>query len=168
MNTIQIVAMTLVYLLPVALVTLLLTTHFPRQPRWLLTAVLLVLPLFYVGHYLLLQQLPGWPSHAPLPQQFRLLGFDIVEPDTKAGKSGRILLWISAADSDPPRVHQLPYGKDLHQELIAAGQRQAEGRVQLGSRSRQAAPPASSGQAGIAQDIISFSDAASQSLPAKR
>jgi hypothetical protein len=167
MNTIQMVAMTLVYLLPVALVTLLLATHGRRQPRWLLTAVLLVLPVFYVGHYLLLQHLPGWPSHAPLPQQFRLLGFDIVEPDTKAGKRGRILLWINAADNDQPRVHQLPYRKDLHRELIAAGQRQAEGRVQLGTRSRQAAP-ASSGQAGTAQEMISFSDATPHALPAKR
>ncbi|MCW9079352.1 MAG: hypothetical protein OQK74_09275, partial [Gammaproteobacteria bacterium] len=109
MSTIQMVAMTLVYLLPVALVTLLLTTLGRGHPRWLLTAVLLAVPVFYVGHYLLLQQLPGWPSHAALPQQFRLLGFDIIEPDTKAGQSGRILLWVNAADSYQPRVHRLAY-----------------------------------------------------------
>jgi len=161
------VAITLAYLLPVALVTLLLTTQGRRRPRWLLTAVLLAVPVFYVGHYILLQQLPGWPSRAALPQQFRLLGFDITEPDTKAGESGRILLWINAAEGDQPRVHQLAYRKDLHRELVTAGQRQAEGRTQLGTRSRQAAA-ASSGQAGIAQEIISFSDAAPRSLPAKQ
>jgi hypothetical protein len=167
MNTIHMVAMTLVYLLPVALATSLLTTQGRRHRRWLLTAVLLALPVFYVGHYLLLQQLPGWPSRAALPQQFRLLGFDIIEPDTRAGESGRILLWINAAESDQPRVHQLAYRKDLHQKLVAASQRQAEGRTQLGTRSRQAAT-ASSGQAGIAQEIISFSDATPRSLPAKQ
>ena len=157
--------MTLVYLLPVALVTFV-ADHEGRATALALIVVLLALPVFYVGHYVLLQHCRAGRADAALPQQFRLLGFDIIEPDTRASESAGYLLWVNDADSDQPRVHRLTYRKDLHQELVAAGQRQAEGRTQLGTRSRQAAN-ASSGQAGIAQEIISFSDATPRSLPAK-
>lgn len=167
MSTIQLVAVTLIYMVPVALVALLLTTDRRRRlAGWLITAVLLALPVFYVSHYFLLQQMQGWPSSASLPQQFRLLAFDITEPDPNADKAGRILLWISAADSDQPRVHRLAYRKDLHQELVAAGQRQAKGRPQLGTRS-QRAMSTNSGPTRGSQDSVSFRDANARSLPPK-
>ena len=166
MSTVETVAMTLGYLFPVALIALLLTAQVRRHPRWLLTTVLLALPVFYVGHYLLLQQLQGWPSTAPLPEHFRLLGFDIREPRSKEQDGGRILLWIKAADDEQPRVHALAYRKTLHRELVAAGKRQEQGRPQLGTRSRGAANTVSD-PGNRAPGDIRFSDAETRALPAK-
>ena len=166
MNAIQTVAMTLVYLLPVALVALLLIRQSGPRGRWLYTTVLLVLPLFYIGHYLMLQQMQGWPSTVPLPQQFQLLAFDIREPDPNKDQAGQILLWIRTDDRAQPRVHQLAYRKALHRELIAAGQRQTQGRPQTGVRS----PPSSSGARAPGtdrQEIIRFTDTLNRSLPSK-
>ena len=166
MSTVQTIAVTLGYLLPVALIALLLTAQVRRHPRWLLSTVLLALPVFYVGHYLLLQQLQGWPSTAPLPEHFRLLGFDIREPRPSKQDSGRILLWVKAADHEQPRVHVLAYRKTLHQELVAAGRRQEQGRPQFGTRSGRAATTASNAGDRAPEDIR-FSDAQTRALPAK-
>jgi hypothetical protein len=166
MNAILTVAVTLLYLIPVALVALLLTAQRRPHAPWLLTAVLLALPAFYMGHYLLLQQIQGWPSSAPLPQQFRLLAFDISEPDPKTERAGQILLWVHGGSSDQPRVHHLAYRKDLHQELIAAGKRQVEGRPQIGIRRTQTASSAA-GPSGGKQETISFRDKVGRSLPSK-
>lgn len=166
MSAIQTVAITLVYLLPVALIALLLATQSRPHGRWLLTTVLLVLPLFYIGHYLLLQGMQGWPSNMALPQQFQLLAFDISEPDPNTYEPGQILLWTHTGDSEQPRVHRLAYRKGLHRELVAAGQRQAQGRPQTGIRSP---PPASDTTAPGTdrQEIIRFKDTANRTLPSK-
>lgn len=165
MSTVPTAAITLVYLLPVALVALLLTTRWLRSARWLLPSVLLALPAFYVGHYLILQQMQGWPSKAPLPTKFELLAFDITEPDPNTGRSGQILLWINAGDDDQPRVHRLGYQKDLHQELVAAGQRQAQGRPQVGTRGTGVS--AAVGSNAAKKEVISFRDKVGRSLPSK-
>lgn len=164
MSAIQTAAVTLVYLLPAALVALLLTAPGQRHPRWLLTTVLLALPVFYIGHYLLLQQMQGWPSTAPLPQQFQLLAFDITEPDPNSDRPGHILLWVDSGDNDRPRVHRLAYRKELHRELVAAGQRQAKGRPQIGSRGTATGAAARNTDT---KEVISFRDQVGRSLPSK-
>jgi len=166
MSAIQTIAITLVYLVPVALLALLLIAQHRRHAHWLLTSLLLILPVFYVSHYLLLQQLRGWPSTAALPQQFRLLAFDISEPDPNTDRPGQILLWIHNSDSDQPRVYRLNYRKDLHQELVGAGQRLAEGRPQVRFHGRPS-NPAGTGADTDGQEIIRFRDEAGRSLPSK-
>lgn len=123
----------LAYVLPVALLALLLTRAQAR-PRRLLVGVLIMLPLFYTGHFLLLQAVQGWPSHARLPERFRLLAFDISEPDPKHRRAGEILLWVLAEGMTEPRAHRLDYDKAMHQALVDAGRRQAQGRPQIGVR----------------------------------
>ena len=166
MSTVQTVAMTLGYLLPAALIALLLTAQVRRHPRWLLSTVMLALPVFYIGHYLLLLQLQGWPSTAPLPERFQLLGFDIREPRPQEQDNGRILLWVKATDHEQPRVHALAYRKALHQELVAAGKRQEQGRPQFGTRNRHT-PTTASDPSDSAPGDIRFSDAETRALPAK-
>jgi len=166
-NALGAIGLTLLYLLPVSLLALLLTHRVSGYPRWLITVVLLALPAFYVGHYHLLEQMQGWPSDAPLPQRFRLLGFDVTEPDTGKGETGRVLLWVQAPDSVSPRAHRLPYSKDLHQELVAAGQRRKNsGRTQIGTHQR-ATPGATDRPASEPQERIRFEDAKGPRLPAK-
>jgi hypothetical protein len=96
--------------------------------------MLLALPLFYAAHYRLLEELQGWPSSAPLPDQFRLLAHEVVEPDQVSGAPGRILIWAQPVGAPHPRVYRLPYDKVLHEQLTEAAERQANGRAQRGER----------------------------------
>ena len=165
MNALPTIAITLIYVVPLALLALLLGGRGQRHPVWLLTLILLALPIFYIGHYLMLQELKGWPSGAELPDRFRLLAFDIIEPDPSAADPGRILLWVEVAGEREPRVYTRPYRKQLHEDLVAAGKRQQQGRQQIGSMTPQGRTSSATG----AQDeqIIRFEDATSKPLPAK-
>lgn len=154
----------LLYVVPVAVVAGLLSTH-SQRPRWLVSALLIALPLFYIGHFQMIQAIRGWPSDAALPDEFQLLAFRVNEPDTKSGDHGEILLWVQGLDDPRPRVHRLVYQKSLHIALANAGQRQATGISQIGSRHPQ-------GFAGVAdpqrdQAGIGFRDESKPTLPAK-
>jgi hypothetical protein len=164
-NALPTVAITLFYVAPLALLALLLSGRGQRHPAWLLTLILVALPIFYIGHYLMLQELKGWPSGAELPERFRLLAFDIIEPDPGAADPGRILLWVEAGGETEPRVYTRPYRKRLHQDLVAAGKQQQQGRPQIGSKTPQGRASSTTG----AQDeqVIRFEDAISKPLPAK-
>ena len=156
--------LTLLYVVPVAIVAVLLSTH-SRRPRWLVSALLIGLPVFYIGHYQMIQAIRGWPSDAALPEQFQLLGFRISEPDTRRGDDGEILLWVQGLADPRPRVHRLAYQKALHIALAQAGQRQSAGISQVGSRKPQGSASAadpSRESAGIA-----FRDQPKPTLPAK-
>ncbi len=113
----------------------------------------------------MLQELRGWPSAAELPDRFRLLAFDIVEPEPAAANPGRILLWIAVVGKSEPRVHALPYSKQLHQALAAAEKRQAQGRQQIGSKVPKGATASAQNQPG--GQIVQFEDAVSKPLPEK-
>ena len=156
---------TLLYLLPVALVALLLVSE-ARRPRWLLPLVLASLPLFYIAHYRLMAGLQGWPSDAALPAEFRLLAYQVTEPDPQNGDDGQILIWALADGRTQPRVHRLAYDKGLHRSLVRAGQRQAEGRQQVGRRPAKpsTARPAQPGDGG---PQVEFDDERPPALPAK-
>lgn len=78
-------------------------------------------------------ELRGMPSDGPIPQSFRMLWAEIVEPNQLRGESGRVFLWLQQLDSDnypvgQPRAYQLPYSDDLRVKIsevmgeIAAGE----------------------------------------------
>jgi hypothetical protein len=130
-------ALVVSYLLPVALVAWWIA-RLPRRRPAALAAVLLALPVFYALHYQLLEELQGWPSGAPLPDGFRLLAHEVVEPNQASGTPGRILIWAQPDVAPRPRVYQLPYDKVLHEQLTEAAERQARGRAQRGERTATA------------------------------
>lgn len=166
MSALPSILITLIYLAPLALLALMLSGRGQRHPVWLMTLILVLLPVFYIGHYLMLQELKGRPSSAELPERFRLLAFDITEPDPNTAEPGRILLWIDGIGERDPRVHELPYGKQLHQTLVAARERQAQGHQQIGNKPSQGATP--TGAVRQNEQIIRFEDATSKPLPAKQ
>jgi hypothetical protein len=142
------------YLLPVVLLSLLLLRNPPREKtKWLLLACL---PIFYIGHYLGIQQLYGWPSTATLPDKFILLGQQIIEPDKQKNTTGYIDLWVQAESAETPRLHRLPYSKTLHQQLSDAQQRQTKGKVQQGERISGGQP--NTGKEKSTGDQLRFSD----------
>ena len=164
MSTAMVLLTSIAYVVPLVLLALILAATPPR-PRLLVIGVLSALPVFYGGHYLLLQAVQGWPSGAPLPEQFELLAFQIDEPRVKGNEPGQILLWVVATEATRPRVHHFPYSKAMHQSLIEAGQRQARGTPQVGQRVTRP-PGASGGNAPRASDIV-FRDHPRPRLPAK-
>ena len=136
----------LAYLLPLVLLALVLVHASLRQ--WQKVLILLLLPLFYIGHYLGTEQLAGWPSQQTPPAEFRLLGQQISEPDKREGTAGFIRLWTQQPGAQRSRLYELPYSKQLHQQLVAAQARQAQGKQQMGRRKGGAAgKPAEDGSA---------------------
>ena len=155
--------MSLAYVLPIALLGLA-TTTVRQRSRWLMIVALVALPVFYTGHYLLLQAIQGWPVDSAPPDEFRLLGFDVREPDSTS--SGEILIWIRSEGQASPRVHRLPYTRELHQAISKAGQRLAQGSPQRGTRLD---PGDSNGMAGSRAHggTLSFHDEQPRQLPSK-
>jgi len=146
-----------VYLLPIALVAWSIA-RLPHRRPVLLAAVLLALPVFYALHYQLLENLQGWPSGAMLPDDFRLLAHEVVEPSQRSGLPGEILIW-ARSDGDPrPRVYRLPYDKVLHEQLTAAAERQARGRMQRGERTSPARTAAPSDDPGVTSGLRFIDD----------
>jgi hypothetical protein len=123
------------YIVPLVLAGLLLTAPRRRSPG-LIGGVLAVLPVFYAVQFSLLQELGGWPTGTPLPDQFELLAYSVEEPDRTRDIEGQILLWLRPQGAREPRAHRLGYDRTLHQSLSEAGQRLAEGRRQVGERER--------------------------------
>lgn len=158
-------SISLAYVLPIALLALLLT-RIARRSHLLIIAVLATLPAFYVAHYQLLETVQGWPSDAPLPEAFELIAFDIEEPRPGDKAGGEILLWVNdrAAPAQGPRVHRLGYSRSLHESLVDAGERQRQGQPQVGRVASHADRP---NAAADMRSPISFSSEQTSRLPEK-
>lgn len=151
------------YLLPLILLALLLLRCPLSQPVKI--ALLLALPLFYIGHYLGLETLPGWPADTSPPDGFLLLGERIEQPDKASGTPGRIELWALPPGSQRSRLYELPYTRSLHEKLVDAEQRRSDGHPQQGRRQQggSVAKPDSNDVGGTWR----FEDAPRRRLPPK-
>ncbi|QIM51279.1 hypothetical protein [Hydrogenophaga crocea] len=108
-----------------------------------LGGVLLVSAFYAVAHTTLMG-VSGWPSDAPLPEKFVLLSAVFDEPSPARGHAGAIYIWVNPmkdnAPLEMPRVHRVPYEKDLHR-LLGDGLRKArEGNTQMGSTEPRRGP----------------------------
>lgn len=159
-------ALAVAYVLPLALMALSLTAT-RRQQHRVIVAVLIILPLFYAAHFLLLKQLQGWPSDQALPAQFRLIAFEITEPNGQPVHDGEILLWIKSNDAEQPRAHRVDYSKKLHRKLIDAGRRQAAGKHQLGATAAGDQVLGQSGASEASGQALDFRDEPAAGLPPK-
>ena len=163
MTQIETVTLSVAYVLPLVVLGLLFANL--RQPRrWLPILVLTALPVFYTGHYILLQAIQGWPVNSAPPGEFTLLGFDVREPEPDA--DGEILIWVRDTGQASPRVHRLPYSRELHESLSAAGKRFAQGIPQAGRHGVAARKEQRTG-ASDRGDTLSFYDQEPRQLPAK-
>lgn len=125
----------LVYaLLAFLLLCLLLATRW----HWMVKAgAVVVVTGFYALSHQVLQGIAGWPSDDRLPERFVLLSAVFDEPSPGRGHKGAIYIWVNPMqDNKPlemPRVHRLPYEKDL-QRILADGVKKArDGNTQMGS-----------------------------------
>lgn len=92
---------------------------------------------FYAFSHQTLQGIAGWPSDDALPRRFVLLSAVFDEPSPGRGHKGAIYIWVNPmkdhAPLDMPRVHRLPYEKDLHRILGDGIKKAREGNTQMGS-----------------------------------
>ena len=125
-------------------------------------AITLLLPLFYLLHWIGIEQTRGWPADAAPPERFEMIAADVIEPGRHDYRDGIIHLLIRYDDSPEPRLHAVPYSRALHTLLFETRERIAAGRPQIGILR-------DSGQAGSGAPIgngrsIEFVDAGERRL----
>ena len=131
----EIVQLSVVYArLAVLLLCLCLATRW----HWAVKAAMVVLVSgFYAFSHTTLQGVSGWPTEAELPKRFMLLAAVFDEPSPARGHAGAIYIWVNPMKDhqplDMPRVHKLPYEKDLHRILGDGMKKAREGNSQMGT-----------------------------------
>lgn len=130
----------------------------------LISAILMLLPAFYIGHFLLLDELPGWPSKQPLPENFDLLGQQIIEPQPARDIDGKITLWVQEHGKTDSRLYVIAYSKELHLKLSEAQLKQNQGRQQSARRTSGTSAP---GSVVIQGQQYRIGDKQQRHLPAK-
>lgn len=92
----------------------------------------LLLPLFYMLHWYGIEQTRGWPAREPLPEVFEMIAADVIEPGRLGYDAGVIHLLVRPGNSAEPRIHAVPYSRELHTMLYEVRERIAAGRPQMG------------------------------------
>lgn len=122
----------------------------------LLVKMLLVVLVttFYWVQYASLQQYAGWPVSDRLPEEFVLIATEVVEPNKQTGEAGTMYWWVkeSGESSQPPRVYQLPYKTEVHEQSAKVLTQQKQGGQFIG---RQSGNLFSSENLGISFEKIS-------------
>jgi len=112
---------------------------------WWLKALMVVGTfLFSISLWHSLESLEGWPTDESMPDKFEIKWIVVEEPNIRTGDKGEILVWSknmtkeykskssipllhNKEKSDDPRLHRLPYSREMHkqaqdiQKKIAAG-----------------------------------------------
>ena len=107
---------------------------------WVKLSFIILVPSFGLLLWAGIASHLGRATHDDLPKKALLTGIDIKEPSAEGADDGAIWLMVVSLDapSDPPilgyrptrgepRMHVLPYTKELHELLEAARARMAEG-----------------------------------------
>lgn len=84
-----------------------------------------IVAVFYIGTYIGIRDIRGWPTEESVPNSFRLLWAKIDEPNKKEKTKGRIYLWVQKLNDEQilisePRAHQLPYTIKLAEKIQKA------------------------------------------------
>ena len=103
------------------------------RKQWFRIFVLILLPAAYVLHYIGIEKIEGWPSRSDLPDQFELLGSDIIEPNAQHDLDGQIHIWAKVQGQVEPRAYILSYDRELHELLFRAKKKLNQGIRQQGS-----------------------------------
>lgn len=133
---------------------LLLSLHLKSTWRWPVKSVAIGLALpATIGAFLTIEAQLGWPSRGDMPANFQLHAALVNEPATGSSEPGAIFLWLTpwneigpgddteiAAVATPkgqrPRAFDLPYSRELHQEVDSMRERLARGELVLGQHER--------------------------------
>jgi len=111
-------------------------------------AVVALIPLTFSG----VGELRGLPSDGDIPDSFRMLWAQVIEPDRLQGEKGNVFLWVQALDRDnyptgQPRAYQLPYSDDLRIKVQEAMAKISQGEEIQGSVDAEKALPEATSEA---------------------
>jgi hypothetical protein len=137
--TIALIGLTAGFVLLSALLFLLwLKSPLPQGWKWL--ALIAVIAFFWV-EYGALKRYAGWPTGEALPQRFRLIASEVIEPDKKTREDGIMYWWLRDLDHPdwPPRVYQLPYEAQAHEQSAQVLEEQSKGAAYVGRRKARGA-----------------------------
>jgi hypothetical protein len=140
----------------ILLAVLLLSLNIASLWRWWVKLGAIVLTTgAFIGAYLAITGLIGWPSPQAIPGRFSLLATRIVEPDKASGAPGHLYMWIEAIDEknlpiSQPRNHEVAYTAELANALYAAQQKLNDGQAVLGEMLQPEEP--SEGEEGEAEN----------------
>lgn len=129
----------------VLLAVLLLSLNIASLWRWWVKLGAIVLTTgAFIGTYMAITGLVGWPSPQPMPSRFSLLSTRIIEPDKANGAPGRLYMWVEEIDQDnlpisQPRNHEVAYTAELAEKLNGAQQLLDQGQEVLGEMLEQPA-----------------------------
>ena len=133
---------------------LLLSLHLRSNWSWQVKSATtgLVLPTCIMA-FLAIQAQLGWPSRNTPPSEFQLHAALIKEPAPGDAGSGAIYLWLTPWDKVPfveergvdaallpdrrPRAFDLPYSRELHQQVETMQERLARGELVTGRHKRE-------------------------------
>ncbi len=101
--------------------------------------LVVLVSLLYIGTYMGIKELRGWPTDEPLPESFHFVWAKIDEPDKRIGSKGQIYLWVQALTENGeidsgPRSYQLSYDVQLA-EKVEKAMRDTENGDQLRGKS---------------------------------
>lgn len=116
-------------------------------------AVVALIPLTFFG----VGELRGLPSDGDLPDSFRMLWAQVIEPNALQGEKGHVFLWLQTLDRDNfpvglPRAYQLSYSEDLKIKVNEAMGKIAQGEEIQGKVDAKKALPEATSEA-LAQEI---------------
>mgnify|MGYP001251646945 CR=1 FL=1 len=139
------------------------------------TGAVALVSIFYLITYLSFPPILGWPTKDKIPEEFRLIGGYVLEPNKKTGKNGEIFLWLTDLSKNPkvakPRAFVLPYSEELNQKVASASDKLKKGKPQIGEIQDNNKELSTSSQ-GLSKKqpkriAINFFDLPDPSLPSK-
>ena len=138
-----------------ATAVLLLSLNIASLWRWPIKAgAIVVTSGLFVGTYVAIEAMIGWPSADRLPERANFLASRIVEPDKFTGDPGVIFVWLQGVDEHDlpvgePRAYKIAYDKGVAKEVVEAQRLRGQGRDVVGTfdysteKSGQKPPPGS-------------------------
>jgi hypothetical protein len=107
--------------------------------RWPIKASAIVVTSgLFIGSYLAIDAMLGWPSSDRVPARASFLASRIVEPDKLTGAHGVIFIWLQNVDDKnlpvgDPRAYRLDYSRDIARKVVEAQRLRFQGRDMIGS-----------------------------------
>ncbi|MFO1185417.1 MAG: hypothetical protein U1E56_11605 [Bauldia sp.] len=107
---------------------------------WIKAAAMVVTTAFFVGTYLAIDGILGWPSAAALPDRFKFLSSQVMEPNKVNGDPGAIFLWIQELDDknlpvSVPKNFRLNYTVSTAKDVQDAQSKRQAGKDVMGKTS---------------------------------
>jgi hypothetical protein len=91
---------------------------------------------FFLGTWISIPGLLGWPVDRAPPRKFRLHAAHVQQPDKASKSKGAIYLWLTdagdLAHNGIPRAYEFPYSAPLHETVMNATARLNKGMPQMG------------------------------------